>query len=195
MWETFRRPKMRSLYCHNSSSMLFNDAGGIKTTYRRWSWMWGQLRTKKCQWKLMYSAKTRSMSLCPPFTWSDRGANPGRRGEKPVTNHSTYGMAVVSRCSYNFNKTTNSHFEVYLHLLLNQGMGWYMQHVNGLSRSTSSSIYVDCTKTDNMYEKNPNLTSYNNLQMPRKQEWVELCSKLERKRNCRKFKSFILYSV
>jgi hypothetical protein len=129
-------PRCEAIYCHNSLSMLFNDAGGIETIYRRWSWMWGQLRSKKCQWKLKYSAKTRpSVTLSTTnFTWSDLGTNPGQwLTTRPV----------VSGSSYSFNKASNSHFEIYLYLLLNQEMDWHMQLVNGLSRSTSSSIYVD----------------------------------------------------
>jgi hypothetical protein len=29
-------------------------------------------------------------------TWPDPGLNPGRRGGKPVTNHFSYGAAIVN---------------------------------------------------------------------------------------------------
>jgi hypothetical protein len=60
-----------------------------------WWWLWSSRWNEDWQGTLKYSEKTcpsATLSTTNP-TWPDLGSNPGRSGEKPATNHLSYGTA------------------------------------------------------------------------------------------------------
>jgi hypothetical protein len=63
----------------------------------RWRWLWSNCWNEVWQGKPKYSEKTYPSTTLPTTnpTWPDLGSNLGRRGEKPATNHLSYGAAIT----------------------------------------------------------------------------------------------------